>query len=1024
MTTTITSVAQLAHQFIVNEMQPILLLDAASSTIIDANRHARRLLGGQPEPRVKGVRQLREGTGTLTLVGSDGMSVSLDAKLVEVEIAGQPLQWLIIGQERSDAERCDALLFHESPLPAFLADLSAVYAAIDARDISDRAVFERFLAENPQVVAELMSKVRILDANRALLELAGVADVASFREFFPSSLAGESLPTLRRILLRMAAGEAQFEHDLTVHTARGQLRYLHFWQRPLQQGDLSRVLNFIIDITHWQGAEAALAREQKTLLGSPVYSVRWRTAPGWPVESISPNIHQLGFHATEFLSGNIPFAAIIHEEDLARIAAEEAMHLYNDADGWEQSYRIVTASGEVRWLYDYTTPLRNLDGQITHLDGILVDITAIKEVEEQLRKSERNLSLILENLLDTYYRTDINGVLTLVSPSVEQLLGYRVEEVVGTRLIDLYVDHDQRQRLLEQLKEEGGVVRNFESCLRHRSGRHVWLSTNVQYYRDENGAIAGVEGTTRDITDVKLAKEALHASRMMLEQVINSTPSHIFWKDRNSIYLGCNRVFAQSAGLAETEQIVGMSDFDLPWRNRAEAYRRDDREVMESGIPRIGYEEQVIDNRGAELWARTNKVPLFDINGKVFGVLGTFEDITVQKRTESELLAAKEQAEAANRAKSQFLANMSHEIRTPMNGVVGFTNLLAKTVLDREQMEYVEIIRSSVSNLLVIINDILDFSRIESGKVAIQKLPFDVRECVAEVLSLFRQTARERGIALNVHIDSDVPRGIMGDPVRIRQVLVNLVSNAVKFTAAGAVTVTISVVEQRQDEVLLRLSVIDTGIGISDHHIATIFEPFVQFDSLPKAGQPGTGLGLAITRKLLDQMGGSLDVSSEPDSGSIFWAELPAEPCAIACQSCSDTHNELRSSYEGKSVLVVDDNDINRRLMRVLLGRRGVAVSEAKDGSEAVAAVERHRFDLILMDVRMPGMNGIEATVRIRNMEHGRYRIPVIALTAHALPEERAAFIRAGMDDCLTKPVMEEQLDALLGEWISPGVLR
>jgi PAS domain S-box-containing protein len=1025
MVTTISSVAQLARLFIENGDQPILLVDASTTAIMDANKRACRLLGLRHDQLTADAHAWHLPTHAFTpgqqqrlsLTAADGTPHTLNVNSVEVAIPGQPPQWLVIGQSAVD-ELCHAALFHGSPVPAYIKDLSGLFLLVADRGISG-ANFENELAANPQLIAELLRQIRVTDANPAMLQLVGAPDIAVLRESFHHCFIADSLPDVRRMMMQLVNGELSIESDITIQTLRGELRHLHFWMRPITPGDPSRVLNFVIDVTHWQGAEAALAREQRTLHGTPVYSVRWRNAPGWPMASISPNIQQLGYSSAEIISDNTPFAAIVHPEDLMRITREREAYVRHDAEGWEQSYRVLTASGEVRWFYDYTTPLRNHDGEMTHFDGILVDITTIKVVEEQLRNSERDLSLILENLLDTYYRTDVNGVLTLVSPSVEQLLGYTVDEVVGTRLIDLYVDHAQRERLLEKLSQEGGVVRNYESVLRHRNGRAVWVSTNLQYYRDENGAIAGVEGTTRDITHVKQAEEALFASRRMLELVIDSNPTHIFWKDRNSVYLGCNAIFARSAGLKAPEDIVGMTDFDMPWRELAEEYRRVDMEVIEHGKSRIGFAEVVIDAQGTEILTRTSKVPLTNINGNVFGVLGTFEDITEQKRAEIELLAAKEQAEAANRAKSQFLANMSHEIRTPMNGVVGFTNLLAKTELDREQMEYVEVIRSSVNNLLVIINDILDFSRIESGKLVIHQVPFDVRECVNEVLSLFLQSAQERGLTLSAHVDTDVPRVIMGDPVRIRQILVNLVSNSVKFTAIGSVTVTVCVAEHRPEDMVIRLSVIDTGTGISDEHLTSVFEPFVQFDAWPRAGLHGTGLGLAISRKLVDQMGGILDVSSEPGIGSIFWMDLPSARCNTGTHDCEEPSSECRGSFDGRSVLVVDDNEINRRLMRVLLGRRGVSVSEAKDGVEAVEAVERHRFDLILMDVRMPGMSGIEATMRIRNMEHGRYRIPVIALTAHAMPEERAAFIRAGMDDCLTKPVMEEQLDDLLGEWIS-----
>jgi len=1023
---TVTSIAQLAHMFFEAEDQPLFLVDATTSAIMDANARACSLLGCRRDQLAgEGRHRWRLPVGItpsanpqlLQLISPETLPITLNVKVTETAIPGQPPQWIVTGL-MSDT-RCHATLFLGSPVPSYIEDLSGVYQALAEYGIGSGEQVESQFAQNPQLSVDILSRIQLIDANPALLELIGVPDFNAFREHFHNCFIDESLPAVRQVVARMADGELAINGDITLQTFSGELRHLHFWMRPLIPGDPSRVLNFFLDVTHWQGAEAALAREQKTLLGSPVYSVRCRNAPGWPVMSISPNIHQLGYSADELMEGSAPFAIIIHPEDMARVSSEVDAHIRSNADGWVQSYRVITATGKVRWLYNYITPLRNLDDEVTHLDGILVDITAMKEVEEQLRTSERDLSLILNNLLDTYYRTDANGILTRISPSVEQLLGYRAEELIGLPLASLYMHPDERNQFVAKLNEAGGVVRSFESHLRHRNGRSVWVSSNSQYYRDENGAIAGVEGTTRDVTHVKQAEEALYASRKMLELVIDSNPTNIFWKDRNSIYLGCNSVFAQTTGFASPENVVGLSDFDLPWKVMAEDYRRDDRWVMESGTPRIGYEEKVIDTQGVERWARTSKVPLTDINGNVFGVIGTFEDITEQKHAQSELLKAKEQAEEANRAKSLFLANMSHEIRTPMNGVVGFTNLLARTSLDREQMEYVEVIRSSVNNLLVIINDILDFSRIESGKLQIHQVPFDVRECINEVLSLFLQSALERGLSLSAHIEADVPRGIMGDPVRIRQILVNLVSNAVKFTYAGSVTVTVCVTERRLDQRVIRLSVIDTGVGIREEHLAGMFEPFVQLDAWPRGSMPGTGLGLAITRKLVDQMGGIFNVSSEPEVGSIFWVDLPTVACNTDSRRRAEWSSENRGIFDGRSVLIVDDNEINRRLMRVLLDQRGVSVVEAKDGMEAVEAAESHRFDLILMDVRMPGMNGIEATIRIRNMEHGRYRTPVIALTAHALPDERAAFIRAGMDDCLTKPVLEEQLDDLLGEWIS-----
>ncbi len=870
---------------------------------------------------------------------------------------------------------------------------------------------------------------------------------------FAALIHPEDLPRMReQIEQHVAEGRRHCEQDYRIMTASGMARWVYSYTNVLRdRGGAPQYMDgYLLDITERKRTEAELRESERRY-----HDIFQTNAVSIWVEDLSAvaavfeqlraegitDFEQYFRSHPELVVTTAGKAQVIDVNDatLEMYGAESKEQLLGSlykvftVESIEGSLRLLSALAEGRRRIEIETVNRTLRGE--RLDVLIkislpqevdlrrvfvsvVDITARTQAQEQLRQSEYELSSILRNLLDTYYRTDSEGRIVLASPSVEGLVGYTADELLGTRLAALYVEADGRERFLRALQEHGGRIRNFESHLRHQNGASVWVSTNAQYYRDESGAVAGIEGTTRDVSQVKRAEQALVASQHMLQMVIDSSPSRIFWKDRNSVYLGCNRVFAHANGYGSPRDIVGKTDYDLIWSRFADSYRADDREVIESGRPKLDFEERTMATDAGERWVRTSKVPLTELDGDIIGILGTFDDITDRKLAELELLVAKEQAEAANRAKSVFLANMSHEIRTPMNGVIGFTNLLARTALNAEQRDYVDTIRTSVNNLLVVINDILDFSRIESGRVTIKNAPFDVHSCLRDVANLFAQTAAEKGLALETSIDPAVPRWLQGDAVRLRQILINLVSNAVKFTERGAVRLQVEAERQEGASLLLRCSVIDTGFGLDAGDKTRLFEPFSQLDSGDERHYGGTGLGLAIAKKLVGYMNGEIDVASRPGKGSTFWFTLPTAVAEEPPQQEQEPALPAGRPYSGRRVLVVDDNAINRKLITTLLRQRGVTVTEAHDGTQAVAQARQGSFDLILMDVRMPEMSGTEATRRIRAMEHGRYRIPIVALTAHALPHEREAFIRAGMDDCLTKPVLDEQLDALLRQWL------
>jgi PAS domain S-box-containing protein len=530
-----------------------------------------------------------------------------------------------------------------------------------------------------------------------------------------------------------------------------------------------------------------------------------------------------------------------------------------------------------------------------------------------------------------------------------------------------------------------------------------------------------------EMADCVRVASALRDNTELVMLLLDSAPEAIYGIDLEGDCTFCNPACLRMTGHEEPSELLGRNIHDVIHYAKADGtplpveecaiYR-----AFVEGIGTHGDDEVLWRKDGssfaAEYWSR----PLHR-NHQVIGAVVTFVDITARKQVEEALRAAKAAAEAANRAKSEFLANMSHEIRTPLNGVIGMTNLALATDLTNEQRELLETAQLSGDALLTVINDVLDFSKIEAGKTYLEARDFNLRDSLQDTLKAFAQRASEKQLTLSCEIGEQVPAMVCGDAFRLRQILVNLVGNAIKFTPAGGVALRAGVNHADANNILLHFTISDTGVGIAPNALKMIFDPFTQADSSTTRTFGGTGLGLAISARLVKMMGGEIWIESEVGRGSKFHftAHLGVTHVIddaltqeqIATPAASQSPAVMSSS--SLRVLLAEDNAVNRAVATRLLEKKGHHVVTATTGREALVALRRENYDVVLMDVQMPDMDGFEATRAIRATERqtGRHQ-QIIALTAHAMIGDRERCLDAGMDAYLTKPISPQQLYELL----------
>ena len=840
----------------------------------------------------------------------------------------------------------------------------------------------------------------------------------------------------------LAAGKADASFRYRLQFADGTVRHIQAYARTSTDasGQPLRSLGVSWDVTEEVEATEQLRRnadQERKLLDHLSIATHAAGIECWEYDytlekmtwlhGVNEEFAEPGVDAAEI--GRRALASVLPEDSEAvRIATQRAIDEGDSSMTMRMRRR--RPNGQIRHLQLYQRFVRDEQGRPIRALGATRDITVEVEATERfrahaeaLRDAQRRLERATLSVAEGHFEMELLTGKHWASSSYYALLGYRPDELKLDTIeaVDVLIHPDDlfAAREFNLRHRDLGIPYVHEMRVRHKDGSFRWFLVRAQVEQDAAGTPIRFCGSIQDIHRQRLTEDALKAARERFDRAIRGTQDGLWEWDLLKPSLWVSPRYEAILGFAEGE-ISGTVDSPerLIHPEDLDAHRSAQRAHFEGTAP-YDFEVRMRTKSGDHRWVRVRGEADRDQAGNPLRLAGSMQDVTEARSARDALIAASEAAQSANRLKSVFLANVSHEIRTPMNGIIGMTSLLLDSTLDAPQREYAETIHASANSLLTVINDILDFSKIEAGRLDIESIELDLPESIEEARAMLSYQAAAKSLRLVAIVQPDVPRWVIGDRQRIRQCLINLLSNAVKFTHSGTVTVEVSIVGRRDGGALARFEVRDTGIGIAPDTMPTLFQPFVQADSSTTRHFGGTGLGLSIVRRLVELMGGELGVDSELGRGSTFWFLLPlkiASPDAVRGLPATDAppaNARFAERYRG-SVLLVEDNVVNQKVARSFLERMGCVVTLANNGLEAVHAYAQGSFDLVLLDLQMPLMDGFAATSCIRKLEQGRTRTPIVALTASAMTGQRERCIEAGMDDLIAKPLDVQRLRTVL----------
>lgn len=631
-------------------------------------------------------------------------------------------------------------------------------------------------------------------------------------------------------------------------------------------------------------------------------------------------------------------------------------------------------------------------------------------------KHSDNLCLILTNEL----------VIKEANPTILKILGWKRKEVINRPIEDIFKQYNLRPfiNLNKPIKKSKRSTTLLSS---HRKLKISWEILPVANKSKDLGLIFIIGTLVSNLGEKEI-------QFLQMEDVVKYAPGFFYWKDKNSVYLGCNDEFAKLAGLKSPSEVIGKTDFELIWKDRAQLYVNVDQEVMKAGKPILNHEEKIVVSNNRVITAITNKVPLRDNRNNVVGMMGITTDITHQKITEEALSLAKVAAESANVLKTNFIQNMQHDIRTPASSVWAVLNDLVENdqIPDKELLT---LLRNSSKQLLKICNDVIDFDKIEYGEIPILSKRFDVRDVVSSIMELNQIAAFNKGLSLSCSIDEKIPRVLKGDEHRLSRILINLMGNAVKFTLQGSIKITATLIKETKKNYLIQFKLEDTGIGIPLEKQNTLYEKFNRLNPANRNSYKGSGLGLRIVKKYIDDLEGEINVKSELNKGTIFFIDLPFEKALIeTIYDRSSSYPNLalkteRSAVKVKTeipekrihpntqlkVLLIEDTELALKMAQKILNSLNYSVSTAIDVKSSLELLSHEKFDLVLSDIGLPDGTGIDLIKRVKDNKNSlNQSTPFFALTANADTKTIKESKQAGYLTVMEKPLCKETLLSLI----------
>jgi PAS domain S-box-containing protein len=792
-----------------------------------------------------------------------------------------------------------------------------------------------------------------------------------------------------------------------------------------EQGNIAYFASQFLDISSYKMLEHNLRVEQENLrlaFNNAAIGMALVSPHEGRYIKVNPRLCEMvGYTSEELMTKQV--IEITHPEDRPRDHSLIRQLSAGEAQRIDIEKRYLHKDGHVVWVNVFSTCAYDTDNQLMYFVSQTLDITQRKRMEHALKASEEKFKTAFENAAFGIMVVTTTGIILEANRQLRDMLGYTIEEfrdlnyATLTHPDDLALDRAAYERMITHEVSTCSLEKRFI----HKSGKVVWASLAGSSMLDEQGNLISFVAQISDLTEQKQVEQAYQQSEQKFRSAFQNAAIGMAIASPAGRWLQVNPALCDILGYSEAELL--SIDFQSVTHRADQEKGQFYLDLMATRtLETFQIEKRYIHKKGSIIWVQLNVSAVYDEQGQLMHQIAQIQDISERLLAENKLLKAKEQAETAAQAKADFLSTMSHEIRTPLNAVLGMSYLLEETPLNADQRELLDTIQTGGKTLLSVINDILDFSKLESGKLEVDWHPVNIYNCVNEVLSLFRQKAEEKNLLLTSQIFPDVPVSIGSDYNRLRQILINLVGNAVKFTNQGSISITVkrgpaqdSDAENQLIELLFEIQ--DSGCGIPTDKLGSIFEAFTQADASTTRQFGGTGLGLSISRKLAHMLGGAIEVESTPGQGSLFRFRFKCQPAhnLMIPPSLQNTLNDGNQANSAFRILVVEDNLINRTLMAQILSKLGYQAELVSNGPDALDILCCQSFDLILMDIQMPGMDGIETTRQIR--QNFSSPPPIIAVTAYALPEDRERFLMSGLDDCLEKPISPASVSKLLQKW-------